>query len=553
MNEEILQNIILISIFVEILMIVAIVYMQFKIYNYQKKVYFIKRDRERLNEILYSVKDGHFCFVYPDEKIRDPQKGILERCSRRLSVMMNLKNGTASSFAEICDMFYKEDARTLHKYIQILQQEGKFFDDILQLKSNHRYFYVYGSRINGLDNNLYCDIVWFRDITSEMEKITDLQEEKNLVQNEVKRLEDMIDGLNYPLWLRDENLNIIAVNKKYLEYSGENSKKDIVRQNVEIINTKGEKLARKIAAEAQKIKKLQKKTLSMTRGGGLYTYEVQERPYFIGDSLDKIGTVGFLADNTELEKVKRSYKVNQDSHLQVLQALGTAFAIFDNKTRLFFYNNAFHDLWGLDSAFLEKNPTYQQFLDIIREHKILPPVPDFNAYKEEEMQVFKNLLETREDLLHLPDGRTIRRFRTPHPNGIIFAFEDVSDRLATMRRLNDLTSMQQSILDNLTDSVIIFGANQRLKFYNRSYLKLWGLDFDKLQDEPKLEKILEWQKLFFSHLSDWKSYKQTMLDSILDGKKFNIIRDDDMQIKVSPLIFYDGSIMITYSENKSSN
>ena len=162
-------------------------------------------------------------------------------------------------------------------------------------------------------------------------------------------------------------------------------------------------------------------------------------------------------------------------------------------------------------------------------------------------------METREDLLHLPDGRTIRRFRTPHPNGIIFAFEDVSDRLATMRRLNDLTSMQQSILDNLTDSVIIFGANQRLKFYNRSYLKLWGLDFDKLQDEPKLEKILEWQKLFFYHLSDLKSYKQTMLDSILDGKKFNIIRDDDMQIKVSPLIFYDGSIMITYSENKSSN
>ena len=165
MNEEILQNIILISIFVETLMIVAIVYMQFKIYNYQKKVYFIKRDRERLNEILYSVKDGHFCFVYPDEKIRDPQKGILERCSRRLSVMMNLKNGTASSFAEICDMFYKEDARTLHKYIQILQQEGKFFDDILQLKSNHRYFYVYGSRINGLDNNLYCDIVYLSCIS----------------------------------------------------------------------------------------------------------------------------------------------------------------------------------------------------------------------------------------------------------------------------------------------------------------------------------------------------------------------------------------------------
>ena len=163
------------------------------------------------------------------------------------------------------------------------------------------------------------------------------------------------------------------------------------------------------------------------------------------------------------------------------------------------------------------------------------------------MSVFGGLLETKEDLLHLPDGRTIRRLRTPHPNGVIFAFEDVSDRLATMRRLNELMSMQQNILDNLNDSVLIFAPNRRLKFFNRAYLRLWGLDFDKLQDEPKIEEVIGLQKLFFSNVDDWTAFKQSMLDNIMSGRRFNLLRDDDKTLAVSPLIFYDGSVMITYT------
>ena len=547
MSMEILKNIILLSIAVETIMIIVIFAMQVKIYKYRRKIYFIKRDRERCNEMLFSTKDGYFCFVYPDQKVKDKQKGIVERCSRRLAVMLGLKNGIVSSFANVTDAFNKEDARVLKKYITLLQQEGHAFEDILRLKDNERLVCVYGSRINGADGNLYCDAVWFRDVSAENAKIAALENEKQSVQNVVSELENMVDGLSYPLWLRDENLNLIAVNKKYVEYSGAANKAEVLENNIELTNNNGDVIAKKIATEAQLSKKMQKNAFNMVRGGALYNYEIQENPYFIADNLDKIGTVGYLIDNTELEKLKRNFKMNQNSHLEILGTLGTAFAIFDGNMNLFFYNPAFRDLWNLENDFLEKNPTYPQFLDTIREHKLLPPVPDFKTYKEDEQSVFKGLWETREDLLHLPDGRTIRRFRTPHPNGVIFAFEDVSDRLATMRRLNELTSTQQAVLDNLNDSVIIFGANQRLKFYNRAYLKLWSLDFAKMQDEPKLEKILGYQKLFFSNVADWDIFKQSMISNITEGRKFDLLRDDNINIAVSPLVFYDGSIMITYT------
>ncbi len=548
MTDELLKNIILVSAALELILVFVIFSMQVKIYKLRRKVYFIKRDRERCNELLFSAKDGYFCFVYPDEKVKDPQKNTIGKCSRRLAVMLGLKNGTASSFDEITDTFYKDDAKILKKYVELLHQEGHSFEDMLELKGGNRHICVYGNRVNGADNNLYCDIVWFRDVTAQTDKISDLDAEKQEVESKIKQYENMIDGLNYPLWLRDENLNLIAVNKKYLEFSGQNSKSEVLQNNVELCNTQGELIAKKAAKDAQKNKKLQKKKFNMIRNSDLYNYELQENPYYIGDSMDKMGTVGYLLDNTELEKLKRGFERNQNNHLEILGTLGTAFAIFDDKMNLFFHNNAFRNLWGLDADFLDKRPSYSQFLETVREHKMLPATPNFKAYRDDEISIFGNLWETKEDLLHLPDGRTIRRFRSPHPNGVVFAFEDVSDRLATMRRLNELTDMQKSMLDNLNDAVVIFGVNQRLKLYNRAYLNLWSIDIDKMQDEPKLDKVLSYQKLFFSHIDNWEEFKQNMIANITEGEKFDLSRDDNVNIQVSPLIFYDGSIMVTYTK-----
>lgn len=547
MNAEMLRDIIFVSLLLIFIMLISMAALQIKIFKYKHKIYFIRRDRERCNEVLYAAKDGYFCFVYPDQKVKDPQKEIMEKCSRRLAVMLNLKDGTASVFAQVLDSFHKDDAKLLKKYVGLLQQEGKFFEDMLRLKNGGRNICVYGNRINGADNNLYCDIVWFRDVTPETSKIADLVKEKSLVEDECVRLEQMVDGLDYPVWLRDENLHLLSVNKKYLDFAGVKNKSEVLQNGIEICNGKGEKVALSVAEAAQKSKKQQKKNLKIVRGGELFNFELRENPYYTGDSLDKIGTVGYLVDNTALEKAKRGFKINQNNHLEILGALGTAFAIFDGRSKLYFYNASFKNLWNLDNEFLEKTPSYLQFLEVVRENKMLPPVPDIKNYKQEEMSIFGGLLETKEDLLHLPDGRTIRRLRTPHPNGVIFAFEDVSDRLATMRRLNDLMSMQQNILDNLTDSVLIFGPNQRLKFYNRAYLKLWGLDFDKLQDEPKLEEVIGLQKLFFSNIDSWDSFKKSMLDNIISGRRFNLLRDDNKTLYVSPLIFYDGSVMVTYT------
>ena len=78
----------------------------------------------RINEFhekkILSKVCGYFAFIYPDELIKDPLKTIKERCSRRLAVMLNLKNGRQSSFDDVLNVFYKEYARRLQKYLHLM-------------------------------------------------------------------------------------------------------------------------------------------------------------------------------------------------------------------------------------------------------------------------------------------------------------------------------------------------------------------------------------------------------------------------------------------------
>ena len=181
---------------------------------------------------------------------------------------------------------------------------------------------------------------------------------------------------------------------------------------------------------------------------------------------------------------------------------------------------------------------------------ILPEVTDFRSYKNDEEKMFTSLIESKEDLLHIPDGRTFRRVVAPHPNGLIFAFEDVSDRLAATRMANELVSVQQNILDNVRDAVIIFGTDQKVKYFNRSYQKFWKVEDGTAPTMLSLNEVLEMQKPLLSVTENWDALKQTMINHLLNiCSRFRLQRKDGAVVEVIPVILSDESLMITYVLN----
>ncbi|MBQ2811399.1 MAG: PAS-domain containing protein [Alphaproteobacteria bacterium] len=546
MDNVLIKDMLYLCMIAGVILVSLVISFRITIYRLRQKNYFLNRDRERYAETLYASKDGYFAFVYPDERINDPRRSIRERCSRRLAVMLNLKKGISSNFEDVLGCFYKEDAKKLEKYLKLLQEEYITFEDTFCLKNNNRKMSIYGARINANDGNLYCDMLWFRDLSEEMLKIEELNQNLNDTKIKLQTLNDMIDNLSYPVWLRDDSLKIMAVNKKYVEYTGLKDKQEVLQKQFELADCeKADNLP--IAKAAHQTNKMQKQNINLVINGQAHNFEVTETPFHMDGNLEKISTVGSLYDMTELDNVKRTFKVHQSAHLEVLSALGTAFAIFDTSKKLIFNNKSFLKLWNLSADFTLANPLYSEFLEKLRSLRMLPEVTDFKGYKENEVKLFDNIIESKEDLLHIPDGRTIKRVVCMHPNGLIFAYEDVSDKLAATRMINELLSVQQNILDNITDAVLIFGADHKLKYFNHSYIKLWKASEIKLQNMPSISEVLQMQQSYFSNLDNWEQLKQSMLAHIVNiCSNFQIERNDKTILEVKPKILSDESIMITY-------
>lgn len=524
-------------------MVAVLVFFYCSILKLRRKNYFIKRNEERYAETINAAKDGYYIFIYPDEDIR---QNAIEHCSRRLAVILDLSAGIDSDFKAVMHCFYKDDAEKITKYIALLREDGVSFEDKFNTKSN-KTLNLSGARISGADGSIFGDIIWFRDISNDASYVDSLLENQNNLKKELVKLEDMVDNLPYPAWIRDADLNLAGVNKKYIEFIDCFDKTSVVADNKEIDDLSDEKPLRGLAGKAKAQNRVQRQNLHFNRNGKRLCFEATETPFHSEESLDKIATVGTLVEISELDELKRDIRQHQNAGLAVLGALGTAFAVFDGNFSLSFYNQAFKSLWKLDDAWFETPKTYGVFLDELRERRMLPELPDYTFFKNEEQKMFGTIIEAKEDLMHLPDGRSLRRVRAPYLNGgIVFAFEDISERLAASREHTALLNVQQEILNNINDAVLIFGSNGRLKFYNQAYLKLWNLQNSDLQLNPTFNDMLEMQRDFFANVRDWEALKKDIVSHLFssDTQAFSLRRSSNDMVECISVLLSNESIMV---------
>lgn len=532
-------------------LLIAAVFLFFSYLKTKQQNYFLRRDRERYAETLYASRDGYFAFIYPDDKVNDPREHVTERCSRRLAVILSLSGGTKSSFEDVIKNFYKEDAKKIEKYVELLRKEGIAFEDYFELKNNKRFVRLEGVRINGADGSIYCDMIWFRDVSLTTSKINALTEMSKQAEEKYWIQHDMADNLPLAVWLRDNDLNLVYCNKKYIEWVGCKSKEEVLQKQAEICDTKGENITKKLAEKSFKNHKACSAKSSIVVNGDRIAVKTFENPFYVGQDLSKPYSAGCIIDINELDELQRTQKQHQEAQLMILGKLGTAFAVFNQSMNLDFCNDAFTTLWNLDKNWLISKQNYASFLDETRENRLLPEVPDYKSFKKEELKIFTTLIEPISDLLHLPDGRTLRRTRAPYLlGGVIFAYEDISDRLAITSNYNQLVTVQTEMLNNLNDAVLVFGPSGRLRFFNDAYLALWNADKNFLIAEPSFSELLDSQKDFFEDIENWEILKKDIGNNILNvtAKTLTLKRGKKEKLQINVAHLSDEALMIVYKK-----
>ena len=70
------------------------------------------------------------------------------------------------------------------------------------------------------------------------------------------------------------------------------------------------------------------------------------------------------------------------AHSRTLDKVSTGVAVFGGDRKLVYGNDAFARIWSVDSAWLDEKPSASEFLDQLRQRRLLPEQPDYRKWRD---------------------------------------------------------------------------------------------------------------------------------------------------------------------------
>jgi signal transduction histidine kinase len=513
------------------LMVALIAY--FVVLGQRKRLNETETERRRLEavavkarEMLSAAPDGLFLWDHVNGGFT---------CSRRLAVLLDLDAGTQAHYDDIRDCFEDDSLRALEQGVSLLRAGGTPFD--LLLTAENRRLQAIGTRAESDTGEILADMVWLRDITGSGgtgagHRIASV----NTSGIDDRHLTALLDAIPLPVWLRDSKLSLAFVNLAAREVADTDS------------------------TMADQARRQGKPIIERRHLGGNGTerlLEVTETPLGTlggGEGAPTGGTIGFAVDRSESEEKEGEIQKLAAARDAVLESLETAIAIYDSGAEIRYFNSAYARLWDLDPDWLNTGPGLGEVLERLREQRSLPEVSDFRDFKMRQLEQFETLGEEAEELMHLPDGRAVRSVISRNAkDGLVFRFDDVSERLDLERSHKSLSAVQSESLDNLSEGIAVFGSDGRLKLSNPVFAGLWGFDKETLGGDYHVSDFVEhtrgkvtvdggWDDL------SWGVHKEKVTARLMsrDNTTGKLELDSGTVVEYANVPLPDGAMLLSY-------
>jgi signal transduction histidine kinase len=344
-------------------------------------------------------------------------------------------------------------------------------------------------------------------------------------ERQAENLREMLDAIPIPAWRSDTRNSLVDCNRAYAEAVGSTIDLALAENRALVPQAQSHKSRHVVIAGARRL------------------LDITQAP------AQNSGMIGFAIDRTDVETAETDLWRQVNAFSEVLDGIRSSVAIYGPDRRLKFFNAAFASMWDIPEGCLAAQPSFEEVLERLREARRLPEVADFREYKAEQLRLFASITEPHQDLMHLPDDRTLLLSITPHPlGGLTFVYEDVTDRLALERSCNTLTQVRRATLDQLFEGIAVYGSDGRLKLHNPAFLAIWGLSEAEIADEPHVGDVLERTRSLLDHGGDWLALKQGIIAKITAHAQASgpVYRTDGSMLQEATVPLPDGDVLVTY-------
>ena len=312
----------------------------------------------------------------------------------------------------------------------------------------------------------------------------------------------LADRLPYPAWIAGQDGELVWANRAWLDAVEAKSLDEAKAR--ELVFDRGAESLIQDAAHSH----------SRREGFRWVTVKGQRRAYrVVAERIGEDEVSAYAIDATEAEETREALRRHVTAHDETLNHLADAVAIFEKSKRLAYHNTAFQTLWDLDPAWLAERPTHGELLDRLRQRRRLPETPNYAKWKDKELEFYGSTEVAPDELWSLPDGRTLRVVRQPHPlGGVLLLFSDITGELKLRAQYNALIQVQRATLDKLNDAVAVFGSDGGLRLHNEAFEQLWGVSAAQLQDAGDFDGVSGLCRRLVHDQALWSELKARVAD-----------------------------------------
>jgi len=316
------------------------------------------------------------------------------------------------------------------------------------------------------------------------------------------RFAAFLDGRTAPAWIAAADGSPVWVNAAWLKAAGAASLDEALARGASF-----DKAADSLVSEAANLGARRQIVRWTALEGRRRAFQLTALPL-------EGGGVGVWADDvTDAEELREALRRHVEAHDETLNHIADAVAIFGEGKRLIFHNTAFAELWGLEPAWLAERPTHGEVLDRLRQRRRLPETVDYAKWKAAELDRYEDTAAGPDDLWSLPDGRTLKVGRQPHPmGGVVLLFSDITGELRLKAQYNAQIQVQQATLDKLNDAVAVFGSDGRLRLHNEAFEHFWNVTAAQLEMAHDFEGVVDLCVPRLHDMGFWRELKGRVAD-----------------------------------------
>ena len=374
----------------------------------------------------------------------------------------------------------------------------------------------------------------------------------------------LLAGANVGLAMYDKDLRLLACNERYRVLRGHSAEEvvagtpmmDLVRVVLERLDLPPEEVKTRMDIVAAE-------TVPGTNHGFRYVtpdaklLEMHRRCLPSGTLVETVRELEPSHEVTDLNVQFAKMAANaRQRMMHALDVMAEGFALFDGDGLLTVFNKKYVETRSLISELIKAGASYEALLrEEIQRGAVDLAGSSAEAHVDGRLEWHRNPVEPIE--VHLADGRWLRISETRTSDGgcvqtradITHLKEREADLLHLTRDLHSRNAMFDILLDNMSQGLCLFDANQRVVFANHRYADIYGLKAEHIAPGTSLREILEARLATGVYGStDGKKFVEDGVSSFRQRVSQVLTLADGRSIAVLRLPMPDGSLVSTHED-----